>query len=701
MVGVYMALTAASRAVWLLRPDAYGHPFVNRFEWYFFHAVAFDMQQAAIIALPGVLIVILAAVTGDSGPKIRGAGLVLTRVLLALVLFFAAVDQELMRYMGLHLSPRYLATYMTADGLASVGGMLEADRGGQYIGLALIFITPAVFLWLCRRRAFVGRASSTPRRAVVLFVASWAVCWLFTEEIWGGTFREKRVATPWMLAVEAWQEEGTAAVTPQLEARAQAAHHARWRRMNEAADTPAHARQYFDRAARPLHHRSIRAICSERAANLPDGVTCGDDNDRDGHPVARDCNDADPNVHPAATDIALNGIDENCDGRDAGDWNVLLLIMESHRGMNVGHLGLIPGKPSSTPYLDKLAAGGVSFKRATSNGLPTIASFMTIHTGLLPRAPGSVAIDHADQLVESLPSRLRAAGYYTRFFTAAEPAWDNQSPWLARWYDAVDYHRSRIEDAPLFHHLGEWMRDNVPKLRRKDGSRRPFFICVMTRTNHFPFKRVDGVGTTGPDTMAARMHDTMIYADNAMERFVRAIGTQPWMKRTLVIVTGDHGFPLGEHGHTRLYNGANIESVGVPIVLAGPHPRIRALHGNVTEPIASHIDIVPTVLDLLGMPTDGPWMGRSLVGPGKGEAVVITGRFASVERGDLRLLRRRYDVQDKPRQYLYNKAIDPIEKTELDQTTHAAAVKRMQQELQDIRPWMRAIYSGGRAVKPK
>lgn len=45
-------------------------------------------------------------------------------------------------------------------------------------------------------------------------------------------------------------------------------------------------------------------------------LACATDEDGDGHCLQQDCDDLNPAVHPAATDVPGNGIDENCDGVD-------------------------------------------------------------------------------------------------------------------------------------------------------------------------------------------------------------------------------------------------------------------------------------------------------------------------------------------------------------------------------------------------
>jgi len=75
------------------------------------------------------------------------------------------------------------------------------------------------------------------------------------------------------------------------------------------------------------------------------------------------------------------------------------------------------------------------------------------------------------------------------------------------------------------------------------------------------------------------------------------------------VISGDHGYNLGEHGPAGQINGYR-ESVWVPLVIHGGHPR---LPGGSHEEIASLLDIAPTMAELLGIRDPNPWMGSSLL----------------------------------------------------------------------------------------
>jgi arylsulfatase A-like enzyme len=100
--------------------------------------------------------------------------------------------------------------------------------------------------------------------------------------------------------------------------------------------------------------------------------------------------------------------------------------------------------------------------------------------------------------------------------------------------------------------------------------------------------------------------------DDVVREFLEALAAEPWFERTLVVITGDHGFNLGEHGGAWGTHSLYRESVWVPLLILGAHPRLPAgRHGG----LATLLDVAPTLADLLGLRQANPWQGHSLAGP--------------------------------------------------------------------------------------
>jgi len=82
------------------------------------------------------------------------------------------------------------------------------------------------------------------------------------------------------------------------------------------------------------------------------------------------------------------------------------------------------------------------------------------------------------------------------------------------------------------------------------------------------------------------------------------------MRRTLIVIAGDHGFNVGEHGQVAGQHNLYRESLWVPLIVAGPHPRLPV---GRHDDLAALVDIAPTLADLLGIREANPWQGHSLL----------------------------------------------------------------------------------------
>jgi phosphoglycerol transferase MdoB-like AlkP superfamily enzyme len=204
-----------------------------------------------------------------------------------------------------------------------------------------------------------------------------------------------------------------------------------------------------------------------------------------------------------------------------------------------------------------------------------------------------------------LPERLRALGYRTVMLNGGDTDWDNSSPWLARWYDRLRrFPKAEGRDRIVF-------REAATELKQLGRSGRPFFATVVSISNHWPFRTQEpALDVAGQATPAERIRNTTHYMDDVLREFFAAIEREPWYAHTIVVIAGDHGFNAGEHGLSPGRQDLYRESIWVPLIVAGPHPR---LPGGAHDTPASLLDIAPTLADLIGLREPNPWQGHSLL----------------------------------------------------------------------------------------
>jgi arylsulfatase A-like enzyme len=178
---------------------------------------------------------------------------------------------------------------------------------------------------------------------------------------------------------------------------------------------------------------------------------------------------------------------------------------------------------------------------------------------------------------------------------------------LNRGFDVYD-DRYGASSAPASFHFVERPADQVQQAatawiaRPTAGDERPWFAWVHLFDPHAPYRPpVDFARGRAP------YDGEIAWTDAALGKTVDDLRGRGQLDRTVIVVTADHGESLGEHGETTHGLFAYDATLRVPLIVVGPGLAPR----EVTIPTA-HVDIVPTLLDLLTLPWRGGLDGRSL-----------------------------------------------------------------------------------------
>jgi arylsulfatase A-like enzyme len=287
--------------------------------------------------------------------------------------------------------------------------------------------------------------------------------------------------------------------------------------------------------------------------------------------------------------------------------NVILITLGTTRADRIGCYGY---QPAQTPALDALARRGALFERAYSSVPLTLPAHATIFTSLYPPEHG-LHVDGTNRLGSDIPvlaEFLKVANYDTGAFLSAFAL--NAKFGLNRGFDIYDdaLTASNIEGSDSQRRDGVSVMDAALgwlKARRA----RPFFCWIHFSDPHFPY---DARPETFGDTFTERPYDAGIaYADLQVGRLTEFLQSHELSERTLIVVVGDHGEGLMEHGELQhgmqLYN----STLHVPLIVAGPdfiQPGVRP-----AVPV-SHVDVAPTILCSLGIgPLQTRYRGTPLI----------------------------------------------------------------------------------------
>lgn len=577
----------------LFRPDGFGLPLVGKADWYIFHALFIDLHWIFIGSLPLLLLLVLAA---RMAGRLCAPLLFLLAVAHAGILLVTVIDHETLRFMGMHFDPGMFRTYGNSAATRDVLKYIMADAsvpGLPYI----LFLGCVPMLWLFYRllgKAEWVRAPEWRLKPVVWIALAGLAGYVYVYHIWTGGNRMRLLRPVVQTAYLSAKKVALPPLAPDSVRQLTETYRQYWQAANNDDSWVFPLLQY------PFYREPVEIYCARP--------------------------DADADRCARAIPAASAPHDTRRDGRP---WNIVFILLETQRALNIGHLQPYGALYSSSPYLDTLASQGSFWTRMVATGIPTINSWMSLHLSIPQHPTRFIASEFTQLENESFVKILGRQGYLTRYFSTSDPAWDNKTPWIRQWYQGFDYDRDREEDAAMFAHLKGWMRDSL-------SSDQPFFITAMTKTNHYPFNPVKGVRPTPPGaSLVERLDATMRYADSSFQDFMEGIRNEEWFDRTVFVIMADHGFPLGEHGSSQIGYGLYTESVWMPLVMSGKHPALRK---GAHHDLASGMDLAPTFLDLTGIRAPNSFMGHSLLrGPNPHRmSFTIRGEQAMVESGEFR-----------------------------------------------------------------
>jgi arylsulfatase A-like enzyme/Tfp pilus assembly protein PilF len=283
--------------------------------------------------------------------------------------------------------------------------------------------------------------------------------------------------------------------------------------------------------------------------------------------------------------------------------NVVLISIDTCRADRLSCYGF---KRQTTPHVDAIARDGVLFREALSPVPLTTPAHSSMLTGTYPPTHG-VRLNNGLGLTDAsvtLAELLKDAGYRTAAFVGGFPL-DAQFG-LNQGFDTYDCRFTKKSETTSFYAERTAQEVSRPALAWLDGvADQPFFLFLHYYDAHLPFEPPPPFASAYPDDPYA---GEIAYVDSWIGQVVERLKALHAYDDTLLIVTGDHGESLGEHGEKShgffVYQG----SQHVPLVIRAPGGR----KGLRSDDRVSLVDLVPTVLDLTGLKTPPHVQGATL-----------------------------------------------------------------------------------------
>ena len=278
--------------------------------------------------------------------------------------------------------------------------------------------------------------------------------------------------------------------------------------------------------------------------------------------------------------------------------NVVILIVESFGREYIGALNktLDGGKYHGyTPCVDTLIAHSTTFRHSFCNGRKSIDGMPSILCSIPMFVEPFILTPSSMNDFTGLAGILAGEGYQTAFFHGAQngsmgfEAFARKTG-FQRYYGRTEYEAAHGTDD----FDGTWAIWDEPFLQyyAEEMSRmqQPFMTAVFTASSHHPFVVPEQYSERFPEE-GKEIHKCIRYTDQAIGRFFQTASKQLWFQNTLFVLTSDHT-NMSSHAEYQ----TDLGGFCSPIIIYDPSKP----EGTMVDKVAQQIDILPTVLGLLG-----------------------------------------------------------------------------------------------------
>jgi phosphoglycerol transferase MdoB-like AlkP superfamily enzyme len=366
--------------------------------------------------------------------------------------------------------------------------------------------------------------------------------------------------------------------------------------------------------------------------------------------------------------------------------HLIFLFLESFSAKDVGALG---SKMGATPVFDMLEKEGVLFTNFYSTGVQTTRSVISSLFGIMPRyTKKAVQSDDPELPLIGIADLLNMRGYLSAYFHNGSLDFEGKTDFFSKHGYSEIYGREDIlekfphaektswgiHDEYLMQFVTDWMS-------QKDKEKQPVFLTMFTVSIHHPylvpshfnpppFNITDDFASRPfsrekAKRIYARYLKTVHYTDYCIGLFIRFLKARGLYDKSIIFILADNSAPMGEHRENffsirYLYE----ENLKIPLLILAPG---RLKKPVVVDEVGSQMDLLPTVMDILGISGLNHAMGTSLVREAQGKTIFFNNPFElgyrGLRKGSMKFI---YSKQEKGIiGELYDLESDPAEKENL------------------------------------
>lgn len=302
-------------------------------------------------------------------------------------------------------------------------------------------------------------------------------------------------------------------------------------------------------------------------------------------------------------------------------YNIVIVLLESWGAEHID--GFTKYKELNvTPYFKKLSNEGLKYINFYANGYRSIYGITSIYTGItLPI--GFQYLGNGLELTNL--SYLGKIAKQNGYSTIAAQSSNRRSyrvdavsllAGFDEFYGAEDMPNVEVVDAGRKPDTGTYDYNMFDFIHKKlNNMKEPFLSFMFTSTNHSDFHLPSAKFERYPHDLKNYYGylNSLIYVDNAIERFIEGVKKEPWFDNTIFIFTSDHGSgnALGNIGKELRPDDkivSNVEGYRIPLLIYAP----KISQAKTIDVLGSQNDLKPTIIDLLGFENSFSAMGNSL-----------------------------------------------------------------------------------------
>ncbi len=354
------------------------------------------------------------------------------------------------------------------------------------------------------------------------------------------------------------------------------------------------------------------------------------------------------------------------------------------------------GRPY-TPYLNEKIKEGMYVERFYANSIQSAKGQFATLFSLIPSFKQKVFTSFSHIRFQSLPQVLKDNGYSTFFFKAYRDInFDNTGRFVRK--NGIDKaitivplltpeDKKRmwgwgVEDEIFYKRLFEYLDTQEEVV----SGQKPPFVTMHTVMNHMRFNEVPvEKRMLYPEAKNLPEHyaNSIRLTDEQLHFFFEELAKREYLKDAIVIVTGDHSYPLNEHGYQHNETAWYEEFFRTPFLMIAPG---RFTPGRVTDKAFCQMDIAPTLLDMVGItPKRHHFRGVSMFAALPQQPIYLVQPYNGIFLGGILDGRWKYIHHLRTNhEFVYDLKNDPGEKTSLIKTPDRALIDRLRRMPQAI-----------------